>query len=836
MPTGPAIVTQQNTAHPSSRLTGFLVGYGLVAFCALTTAMAKLAPPSPRLTWLAVCFVAMYALADLGAPRLRINSQGITLGWNEAPLVLGLVALPGSEVVLTALLGKLIIELVQRRPAQKLALNVSKQAVAVSVAAAVCQAIGGPLEDPFTARGVLALLAAALVFAMISNASVIVAVGLATGASMMRLPVGRSELIAITGNMIAAFAGLAMFRFDPWLLLAIPPLMLCVRLIYKNRLRTKTERETWQRIAAAIDRFSDVDLSAVLRVAITSAAELFSASEVELEIRLGSEAPGLVRGNDREVSYAGSVVNAPGRSGTGVIEVPLGRQEETSSTDVSPGELRLRFDGKVRLNEREGYALRTFAAALGTALRNAYTYAEAEREAARHAHDAAHDPLTGLANRRHLLSYGGELLGAQPVRGTHAMVLIDLNHFKEVNDTLGHTAGDQVLTTIGRRLKAAAGPDDLVARLGGDEFAVLLVALPAPALAVHRARQMLATLDPSIEVDGITISVSGSAGVALAPVQGGVEELLRRSDVAMYQAKRDGVRLAQYNRSRDTADVSALALGGDLRRALAGDQFSVHYQPIVDLNSGAVVGAEALTRWRHPYRGEMSPQRFLAAIERSGLLPRFTEVVLDAALSNTERWRAAGHQIGISVNVSPRSLLDPGFPELVSGRLAGHDVPAGAVTLELTESLNLGRLDTVERVLAALRDMGVRIALDDFGTGASSLSTLARVPVDELKIDRSFIAGMLPSTEASAVVRSAVELGRSLDLSVVAEGVESQQQRALLFELGCPIGQGHLFSRPVPADRFGEILAHGGELAPSMSGDAQVIRIPPARLVRGHRL
>ncbi|MGA8117916.1 MAG: EAL domain-containing protein [Actinocatenispora sp.] len=852
-------MSQQSPSATNSRLTRYITGYGVVAGCILLLAISQLPGPSPALAWQAAGLTALYSVAGLATLRLRVRSQNIQLAWGEAALILGLALLPGSEVVLTALLGRLIAELVQRRPGQKLVLNVGKQIVAVSAAVTTCLSIAGSRPDPFTVRGVVGLVTAALVFAVIANISVMIAVNLATGAPVRRLALHRIELVAIVGNVGVAFAALAIIRLDSTLLLVIPLLVVILRLIYTNQLRAYTERDLWQRIAAATDQFSAVDLESVLRVAVTSAAALFSADEVEILVQLGDEPAGLVRGGHRDITWAGPPDDAPAPRAGQTIVATLGRQHGTDETPgdtrpeggshddsvdrsdagetlSGPGMLTLRFSGRVRLSESEWYALHTFAAGLGTALRNAYAYAEAQQRAHRHAHDAAHDPLTGLANRRHLLGYGDEMIERQPVRGNHALVLIDLDHFKEINDTLGHSAGDEVLSTIARRLATAAGPDDLVVRLGGDEFAVLFVSLAAPALAVHRSRQMLATLDPPIEVDGIRITVSGSAGVALAPSHGGVEELLRRADVAMYRAKREGVPLHQYVRAEDTADVARLALGGDLRAALAEDQFAVHFQPVVDLATGGVVAAEALARWRHPHRGDLSPHRFLTAIERSGLLPAFTEVILDSALSATQSWQAAGHPVGISVNVSPRSLLDPAFPDLVEGRLARYDIPAGRVTLELTESLNLNRLDVVDQVLLALRELGVRIALDDFGTGTSSLAMLAQVPVDELKIDRSFVAGLASSHESTAVVRSAIDLGRSLDLAVVAEGVESQQQRALLFEMGCPTGQGHLFSRPVPPGKLHDILARGGELAPSMSADAQVIRIPPARMVRRHRL
>jgi diguanylate cyclase (GGDEF)-like protein len=787
--------------------------------------------------WMVLAYTALSAVASYAAIEIRFGGNGLMMHWGDTAFLIGLTLLPTPWLIVATTVGVLAAKLVQRMPPQKTVFNTAKATVGTAAACLVARAID---PDPIVLqswRGLLALLAALLCLLVINELLVGTVVSRASGRRLrdiLQVP-GQAHLVSVVGNLAVALVTIALISLDEQLVVVVPFLVICLHLLYSNRVRTRAERETWQRIAEATDKFSDVNLESVLRDAVTGAAELFSADEVEALVRLGDEPTGLVRGTKAEITWAGHEDDAPAPGEMETIRVPIGRQVADPEADTTLGELRLRFDGKVRLTQREQYALHTFAAALGTALRNAYAYAQQQRAAARSAHDAAHDPLTGLANRRHLMAYGEELLSARPLRGIHALVLIDLDHFKEINDTLGHPAGDQVLTAVGRRLATAAGPEDVVVRLGGDEFAVLFVGLPAPALAMHRARQMVATLDPPIEVDGIRIHVAGSGGVSLAPAQGGVAELLRRADVAMYEAKREGLRVTQYSRSKDTADVARLSLGGDLRAALDGDQFAVHFQPLVDLSTGRVISAEALTRWRHPYRGNLSPTRFLGAIERSGMLPAFSELVLTEALTAAQSWRTAGHQVSVSVNVSPRSLLDPTYPQLVERRLNSFDVPADQVTLELTESLTLSRLDVVDEVLNALRELGVRIALDDFGTGYSSLSMLARVPVHELKIDRSFVAGMAASAEASAVVRSTIDLGRSLDLTVVAEGVENQQQRGLLFELGCLVGQGHLFSRPVTGDRFAAILENGAELAPPLSSDAQVIRIPPARLTRPHR-
>jgi EAL domain-containing protein (putative c-di-GMP-specific phosphodiesterase class I) len=289
----------------------------------------------------------------------------------------------------------------------------------------------------------------------------------------------------------------------------------------------------------------------------------------------------------------------------------------------------------------------------------------------------------------------------------------------------------------------------------------------------------------------------------------------------MYQAKRGGPRVVRYEPARDTADVAALMLGGDLPRAIAQREFTVSFQPIVDLASGKMISAEALARWHHPDRGDLDPRRFLAAVERSGLLPAFAEAVLDQALAAMLRWRAVGVDASVAVNASPRSLLDPTFPLMVRDRLAHYGVAGRDLIIELTETLTLTQVDLIGGVLRDLRDAGVRLALDDFGTRSSSLAMLAKVPFFELKIDRSFVSGMATSPEALAVVRSTVELGRSLGRFVVAEGVERDDQRLVLWEMGCPGGQGHLFAKPMPIDVLMHVIENGvdgvvGRLYPPM--------------------
>jgi len=333
-------------------------------------------------------------------------------------------------------------------------------------------------------------------------------------------------------------------------------------------------------------------------------------------------------------------------------------------------------------------------------------------------------------------------------------------------------------------------------------------------------------------VDGVRLDIAAASGVAVDTMGTDIGELLRRADVAVQQAVLDGQPVSSYAATRDTADVDRLVLGADLTRAVARREFTIAFQPIVDLESGMVRSAEALARWPHPQLGQLSPHQFLDGVERSGLLGGFTEHILDQALAGAREWTDAGFEIPVAVNISPRSLLDGGFPALVSTALDRYHLPPSALIIELTETLMLSSVDVVDEVLHTLREIGVMLALDDFGTGYSSLATVARVPVDELKIDRTFVAGLAGPTEA-AIVRTTIELGRGLGILVVAEGIESHEQRERLWALGCAAGQGHLFSRPVPAERLIARLRRGHEgvpgrlVAPMHGGD--VIRLPANR-------
>ncbi|WP_200212180.1 putative bifunctional diguanylate cyclase/phosphodiesterase [Micromonospora coerulea] len=822
---------RQRRKNETDRRLRLLVGLVVVVAAvvlagALPGALFHAPPRSANDVATLVMLTFMIAVGTLVKARVRIRSTTQSISWNETAIVIGAAILPTPWVVLCTGVGLALASL--RLSPMKMAFGVGKN-VMVAWGAGTALALMGwtwPPSDPLDM--VVPLGIAYLAVALLDDLLAIPVIALASGTRISRQ--FRSNLdLRIAGfavRFVVAVCTLVILRADARLLLAVPPLVLSLHLAYSTRIRTRTEQQAWQRLARTTDALNVVDLDEVLTTAVTQAAELFSADQVEIELR---DSGRTVRGGTAGIGYDGDADEPSPVTGT-VIPVAL----EGHDRAIDLGVLRLRFAGPVELSERERYTLRTFASALCTAVRNAQAYAELARIAEEHAHAAAHDALTGLANRRQLLDEGTEQLTNRHADGVTALVLIDLNHFKEVNDTLGHGAGDQVLMQVADRLRDATRPGDLVARLGGDEFAVLLRGLPAPAVAAHRAEALLAVLHEPLDLDGMRISVEASGGIAVAPATGGIAELLRRADVAMYQAKRAGQRISTYAPTRDTADLGRLTLGGELPRAVADHEFTVNFQPIVDLGSGEVTGAEALARWHHPTHGLIDPLRFLEAVERSGLLPAFAEAILDQALVAAGSWRAAGFDLPVSVNVSPRSLLDARFPGAVLARLRAHDLPPDRLVLELTETLTLSQLDVVDRVLSRLRDSGVRLALDDFGTGYSSLSLLSRIPVHELKIDRSFVTAMETSAEAAAVIRSTLDLGRSLDLAVVAEGVEREPQRRALWELGCAAGQGHLFARPLPAGALLAALQRGaggrpGTLAPALHDAGAVIRLPGRR-------
>jgi diguanylate cyclase (GGDEF)-like protein len=423
------------------------------------------------------------------------------------------------------------------------------------------------------------------------------------------------------------------------------------------------------------------------------------------------------------------------------------------------------------------------------------------------------DPLTGLANRPALvvaiadqMTVHADLAARGEPGSRFGLLLLDLDRFKNVNDALGHEVGDRLLVEVGIRLRTAVGPDDLVVRLGGDEFAVLAPHLSGTADARALAGKVAAALAEPVRLDGLPLDVTGSIGVAVYPEHGDeVATLVRRADVAMYDAKHRSAPVAVYSPESDHHSPQRLALLADLRTALqtpGADGVVMYYQPQIAVKSGEVVGAEALLRWRHPTRGTVSPDDVIKVAEHTAVMRLLTLRIVDDVVEQLAKWSAAGVQVRASVNVSIRDLHTGEVAERLAHLLRRYSVPAQLLQVEITEGALMADPRRALATMAALDRLGVAISLDDFGTGYSSLQHLRRLPLAEVKVDRSFVRGMSTDPDDAAIVSSIVELAGALGLRVVAEGVEDEPTWRRLVDTGCHVAQGWFYARPMPGDEL----------------------------------
>jgi diguanylate cyclase len=423
------------------------------------------------------------------------------------------------------------------------------------------------------------------------------------------------------------------------------------------------------------------------------------------------------------------------------------------------------------------------------------------------------DPLTGLANRKALLGEVADQVPAHAERGAKgcaerhlALLVLDLDRFKHVNDALGHAVGDRLLVEVGTRLTGAVRPGDLVARLGGDEFAILAPRLTSVDGARDLAARVVAALAEPVALDGLPLDVSGSMGIAVYPAHGeDFATLLRHADVAMYDAKHRGDTIAVYAPESDHNSPERLSLLADLRKALDGEasrEITMYYQPQVAIGTGEVVGVEALLRWRHPRHGMVDPEELIRVAEQSAVMRLLTRRVVDDVVEQVAKWSAAGLNLRAAVNVSVRDLHNGEIADQIAELLVRYGLPADRLQLEITEGALMADPRRVLATIARLDKIGVAIALDDFGTGYSSMQHLRRLPLAEVKVDRSFVLGMATDADDAAIVRSVIELAGALGLRVVAEGVEDERTWRLLHAAGCHVAQGWFYARPMPADEL----------------------------------
>jgi len=785
----------------------------------------------PGLTWWLL--VPLFGVAETFVIHLPTLRNAHSKSFREVPAVAGLAFLAPIEYVTAYVLGSgIALLLIRGQRGSKLAFNASMFALEAVLGSVTYHLVLGS-ANPAEPRGWVAALAAILVTDIISVVAVTTAISLTENrfdGAILREAL-RSGLLAAVVNTCTALLVVVLAVNKPAALPLLGVVLAMLLLAYRSHVDLwsgYSRLELLYRFVRSAE--APVDLHHTSNAVLADARDLLRAEEAELVLMPTGEVTGARISVARDGPPRNAPFTAPGASdawwapaalGEPVLHarhtaselIPLGISRGGGALQGAPSGIRdgiavpLGTAGQVsgvllvtnRTFEEQTFTsedLRLFETLAGhatMALERAKLVDHLRGLAARREHEARHDALTGLLNRTGLHEAIAEL-----VRGGEraALVLIDLDQFKDINDTLGHPAGDALLVEMGQRLRSRA---DVVARLGGDEFAVLLTGATVEET-FEEGQALLKAIAKPARLYEANVHVTGSIGIALLPEHATTaDDLLRHADVAMYAAKASDSGAELYRPEDGRATHRRLQLAGDLHAAIEEHHFQVFYQPQVDASTGRLAGAEALLRWQHPEYGDVPPPEMIALAERTGLLRRLTDAILEDALHQRAVWAALGYTMSVSANITPRDLFDDDLPGVVQHLLATTETAPSDLTLEITES---GVMSDPERCLAVLQSLaglGVRIAVDDFGTGHSSLAYLERLPVHEVKIDKSFVQRMDADASDSTVVRSTIMLAHDLGLSVVAEGVESREAQARMAALGCEYVQGYVISRPLPA-------------------------------------
>jgi diguanylate cyclase (GGDEF)-like protein len=772
--------------------------------------------------------------------QFRREVHSVTL--MELPLVLGLHFVDPAGMVLARLAGSLpALVIHSRQRGSKLLFNLALFALEACVAALVFSwLLAG--RAPVGTIGLAATFGAVLATDLLSASLVIAAISFQEGvldrvATKQALASGAVAAVTNTSLALIAVAVLAADRQVAWLLLVLAAVLFIAYRAYAS-LREQHERlerlHHFTRVVTRSERSG-----AIAATILAETQELLRAERAEVTLFPDGRTP--VR---TVLDTEGQPLTGPAADAGPVLEVlqrvvateqpvllalPIPDQPlreallERNITDAMIAPLRAaagaagtllvanRLGDVGAFGEQDLTLLQTLAGQAGGALTLGQLLDDLRRAAAEREYQALHDPLTGLPNRTLFTDRVRQAATALGPDERLAVLLIDLDRFKEINDTLGHASGDLVLREVGVRLRAGLPDTHIVARLGGDEFAVLVPALPDWDTAVAVGQRVRATLGQPLPIEQLELEVIGSIGIALGPDHGSDPELLlQRADVAMYQAKEGHIGIEVYAPERDQYSPRRLALVGALRVAIEQRELTLVYQPKIELVSEQMVGVEALVRWQHPEHGFVPPDEFIPIAESTALIQPLGQFVLETALDQARCWQEAGLSLHVAVNLSVRNLLEPTLVDRVAGLIARAGIAPGRLTLEITESGVMTDPEAAIAVLWGLRRIGIRLSVDDFGTGYSSLAYLKRLPVDEVKLDKSFVLNMTGDVDDAAIVRSTIELAHNLGLQLVAEGVEDQETLELLTTLGCDLVQGYHLARPMPADELANLQRHPG--------------------------
>ena len=776
----------------------------------------------------ALLYLVLIILSQAIVLRFEVRRHSVSVTIGEIALLLALFYLSPVMVIVVRAVACLVVQIAQRNSAVKVVYNAS----AVSLATAVAALVAATYPDALNTVTPLTWLVLAIAVAASSVTSLVAVIGVIC--LVQGIPPWRSLVRASTSvlgvaavNIMIGLIVLQVLEHEPWAVVLLVGLVALLVFVYRSYAQFMVQHRSLSELYELTQAMSDAGRNGTLPdVLLVRARELLQAEYATLwlpaqgrypEVLLCArvDSPGLLDQTktppmlrERAVAEATTLVVGPrvGESGlralirgSGVkdaIVVPL----RSGSAVIGALEVAGRLGEVAQFGQADVRLLETIAAHAAVAVENS-------RLVDRLRFDAYHDALTGLPNRRRVVALLEEAVKVRAPGEVVAVLIFDIDGLRDVNDSLGHDAGDRLVREVATRLRNLAPAAALVGRGGSDEF-IMTLRLPDADAAVALAGRLRRSLQEPMDVGSITLDVDVAVGVALHPEHSTeASVLIKQADLAAQTAKQFTTRVHLFHPNLQDRSSHRLGLAADMRRALESGEVEVHFQPKLSLPDRHVVGVECLARWEHPTHGQVLPEEFVAIAEHTGQLGRLTDVVLREGLRRARGWLDAGRELPISVNLSFRTLIDPTFPPHVTSLLEEYGVPASLLTLEITEDGMVGEPERSMANLKRLAEMGVRLAVDDFGTGYSSLSYLRRLPFDEVKIDRSFVQGMATDAGDLAIVRAIVDLAGHFGLVVIAEGVENERTVNLLEDLGCGVGQGFLFSRALPFERFEAWLA-----------------------------
>ena len=815
---------------PSTRVLGLSLVMIAVGVALALDASRWNAPAAPiHLAWWLL--VPAFVLGDTFVFHLEIREEAHSFTLSELPLVVGLFFASPWAIIVGRILGEAIYFGIRRRQAPiKLIFNLSMFLVETAAAVVVYRTLSDG-RSPLEPASWVPVLVAVGTADLISTATVTQAIRWHGGHPRVA-SVASASAVTATVNVVLALLAVIILWVSPIAMLLVAAVAGVTGLAYRGYANLSQRYASLQLLydfTRAVGASMRAD--AVMDEVLGEARKLLRAGLADVVLLdretgepifrqqnpVAESAEGSVldfTSHDqspvwRQVIQQGQAIVIP-RSGRSpaqraylaqlgvrdAIVAPLRSEDTVIGTIMVANRL-----GEVStFDDQDRRLFETLANHASVAFENGRLVEQLRREALERKYESLHDGLTGLPNRSLFIQRVDEMTASAGDGRVGAIMLMDLDRFKEVNDTLGHHNGDLLLVEVAHRLLGVVGARDTVARLGGDEFAVVAPGLSSVLQAEAVAGQIIDALAAPFIIDELTLEVGASIGIAFAPEHGDdAATLLQRADVAMYEAKTAKAGTAVYSVERDNYSPRRLALAGELRQAIENGEVVVYYQPKARLSDGKVIGTEALVRWRHPVHGLLAPDEFIPVVEQTGLISVLTVHVLRSALTQCAIWRDMGHDLGVAVNLAMRSLLDADLPEMVAGLLGQLGIPPGHLTLEVTESSIMADPARTITTLEGLAEKGMRISVDDFGTGYSSLAYLQRLPVHEVKVDKSFVFRMASDQNDAMIVQSIIKLGHNLNLSVVAEGVEDQISWDRLRAMSCDVAQGYYLSKPVPA-------------------------------------